>query len=77
LGGGDVTLATFVGLIVGFPLIIEALVLTILIGAGVSLLLIVTRVRTLRDHIPYGPFIVAGAIITLLWGYSIAEWFLY
>jgi len=77
LGGGDVTLATFVGLIVGFPLIIEALVLTILIGAGVSLLLIVTRVRTLRDHIPYGPFIVAGAIITLLWGYPIAEWFLF
>ena len=77
LGGGDVTLATFVGLIVGFPLVIEALVLTILIGAGVSLLLIVTRVRTLRDHIPYGPFLVAGAIVTLLWGYPIAEWFLF
>jgi len=72
LGGGDVTLATFVGLIVGFPLVIEALVLTMLIGAGVSLLLLVTRVRTLRDHIPYGPFLVAGAVITLLWGYPIA-----
>jgi len=72
MGGGDITLATFVGLIVGFPLIIEALVLTIFIGAGVSLLLIVIRVRTLRDHIPYGPFIVAGAIATLLWGYPIA-----
>ena len=72
LGAGDVTLATFVGLIVGFPFIIEALVLTMLIGAGISLLLIVTRVRTLRDHIPYGPFLVAGAIITLLWGYPIA-----
>lgn len=72
LGGGDVTLATFVGLIVGFPLIVEALVLTILIGAAVSLVLLVTRVRTLRDHIPYGPFIVAGAVVTLLWGYPIA-----
>jgi len=72
MGGGDITLATFVGLIVGFPLIIEALVLTILIGAAISLLLIVTRVRTLRDHIPYGPFLVAGAVATLLWGYSIA-----
>ena len=76
LGGGDVTLATFVGLVVGFPLVIEALVLTILIGAGVSLLLIVTRVRTMRDHIPYGPFLVAGGIVTLLWGYPIA-WFLF
>ncbi|HEY72617.1 MAG: hypothetical protein B6I35_12445 [Anaerolineaceae bacterium 4572_32.2] len=77
LGGGDVTLAAFIGLIVGFPLIVEALVLTILIGAAISLLLIVTRVRTLHDHIPYGPFLVAGAIATLLWGYPIADWFLY
>lgn len=77
LGGGDVKLAAFVGLITGFPLIVEALVLTILIGAAVSLVLLVTRVRSLRDHIPYGPFLIVGAVITLLWGYPIAEWFLY
>jgi len=77
LGGGDVKLAAFVGLITGFPLVIEALVLGILIGAVGSLILLVTRVRGLRDHIPYGPFIVAGAVITLLWGYPILEWFLY
>ncbi len=77
LGGGDVKLAAFVGLITGFPLIIEALVLGILIGAVACLILLVTRVRSLRDHIPYGPFIVAGAVITLLWGYPIFEWFLY
>ncbi|MCK4471467.1 MAG: prepilin peptidase [Anaerolineae bacterium] len=77
LGGGDVKLAAFVGLITGFPLVIEALVLTILIGAAVSLILLVTRVRSLHDHIPYGPFLIAGAVITLLWGYPIAAWFLH
>jgi len=77
LGGGDVKLAAFVGLITGFPLVIEALVLTILIGAAISAILLVTRVRSLRDPIPYGPFLVAGAVITLLWGYPIAEWFLH
>ncbi len=76
LGGGDVTLATFVGLITGFPLVVEAIVLTILIGAAVSMFLLITRVRRLRDYVPYGPFIVAAAVITLLWGYPIAEWFL-
>jgi prepilin signal peptidase PulO-like enzyme (type II secretory pathway) len=76
LGGGDVTLATFIGLATGFPLVIESLTLAILIGAVVSLLLLVARVRRLRDYVPYGPFLVAGAAITLLWGYSIAEWFL-
>jgi len=76
LGGGDVKLAAFVGLITGFPLVIEALVLTILIGGAISLILLITRVRGRRDPIPYGPFLIAGAVITLLWGYPIAEWFL-
>ena len=77
LGGGDVKLALFVGLITGFPLVIEAIVLTILIGAGVSLFLLITGLRKLRDHVPYGPFLVAGAVVTLLWGYPLAEWFLH
>jgi leader peptidase (prepilin peptidase)/N-methyltransferase len=76
LGGGDVKLAAFVGIITGYPLVIEAIVLTILIGAAISLVLLVTGARGLRDHIPYGPFLVAGAMITLLWGYPIALWFL-
>ena len=58
-------------------LIIEALVLTTLVGAGISFVLLITRVRTLRDYIPYGPFLIIGASITLLWGYSIADRFLY
>ncbi len=76
LGGGDVTLAAFIGLITGFPLVIEALVLAICIGAALSLLLLIFRIRTLRDHIPYGPFLVIGAVITLMWGYTIAKNFL-
>ncbi len=76
MGEGDITLATFIGLITGFPLIIEALVLTTLVGAIISLFLLVTRIRSLRDHIPYGPFLIIGATITLLKGYHIAYWFL-
>ena len=76
LGGGDVKLAAFVGIVTGFPMVIEAIVLTILIGALISLILLVTRIRGLKDHIPYGPFLVAGAVVTLLWGYRIATWIL-
>jgi leader peptidase (prepilin peptidase)/N-methyltransferase len=76
LGGGDVKLAAFIGIITGFPMVIEAIVLTILIGALVSLILLITGLRGLQDHIPYGPFLVAGAVVTLLWGYPIAGWIL-
>jgi len=77
MGEGDITLATFIGLITGFPLIIETIVLTTFVGAAISAVLLITRVRTMRDYIPYGPFLIIGAVITLLWGYPIADWFLY
>jgi prepilin signal peptidase PulO-like enzyme (type II secretory pathway) len=76
LGQGDVKLAALVGLMTGFPLVVEALILTILSGGLVSLLLVVTRVRSLRDPIPYGPFLVFGGWVTTLWGVEIARWFL-
>jgi len=76
LGGGDVKLAALIGVVTGYPLVIEAIVLTILIGAAVSLVLLITGIRSLRDHVPYGPFLVAGGMIALLWGFRIAEWFL-
>ena len=76
LGGGDVKLAAFIGVVTGYPLVIEAIVLAILIGALVSLILLITGARSLSDYVPYGPFLVAGAVVTLLWGYRIAEWFL-
>jgi prepilin signal peptidase PulO-like enzyme (type II secretory pathway) len=31
-------------------------------------------VRSLRDPIPYGPFLIVGAAVAVLWGYPIARW---
>ncbi|HSD82246.1 MAG TPA: A24 family peptidase [Anaerolineae bacterium] len=68
MGGGDVKLAAFVGLITGFPGIITALVVTIVAGGVISLVLLLTRVVNLRSGIPYGPFICLGGFITMLYG---------
>jgi leader peptidase (prepilin peptidase)/N-methyltransferase len=76
-GFGDVSLSLFIGLITGFPLVIETIILTIIIGGITTGFLVVTRIRRMNDYIPYGPFIIAGTAITLLWGYAIAEWYLY
>ena len=69
LGFGDVKLVAFLGLILGFNLrtvpIISALFLGVLLAGGISLLLVVTRIRSMKDAIPYGPFLAAGALIVL------------
>ena len=69
LGFGDVKLVAFMGLILGFNLrtvpIVSALFLGVLLAGVISLLLVVTRVRSMKDAIPYGPFLAAGALIVL------------
>jgi leader peptidase (prepilin peptidase)/N-methyltransferase len=66
LGLGDVKLAMFIGLLVGYPSVIQALVLGGLIGAAVSLLLLGVGVASRRTFIPYGIFMASGAMLALL-----------
>ncbi|MBN1923032.1 MAG: prepilin peptidase [Anaerolineae bacterium] len=75
LGQGDVKLATYIGLVVGFPLIIEALVLTFVGGFVGAVLLLLSRKGSLRSFFPYGPFLVLGAAATMLCGIEIVLWY--
>ena len=77
MGGGDVKLAAYVGLITGFPGIITALVVTILTGGIVSMVLLLMRVVNLRSGIPYGPFIALGGLVTMVWGQQIVTRFFF
>ncbi len=65
-GAGDVKLAGLIGLELGFPAGLSALLLGVLIGGGGALALLILRARRLKDPIPYGPFLCAGAAVTLL-----------
>jgi leader peptidase (prepilin peptidase)/N-methyltransferase len=76
MGFGDVTLATFIGTAVGFPLVVVALLTGILAGGMITLLLLLTRIRRLQSKVPYGPFLLIGAAVTLLWGDQIVAWYL-
>jgi len=76
LGMGDVTLAAFIGLAVGFPSAIVAIVLGVLLGGLASVLLLVTRRATMRTAIPYGPFLILGGLIAMFWGPAIIRWYL-
>lgn len=76
MGAGDVKLAAFVGLITGFPAVFVALLVTVFAGGLISLLLVVTRIRSRSDYIPYGPFLVIGGVYALLWGQPIVDSYL-
>lgn len=72
LGFGDVNLSGIIGLLLGWPGIIAGLILGILAGGFVSLLLLGIMVLRRKVHafvaIPYGPFLIFGAVFLLFFG---------
>jgi leader peptidase (prepilin peptidase)/N-methyltransferase len=69
LGFGDVMLGGVLGLLLGWPGIVLGIVFAILIGGLVSLVYVLILLIRGRYQsfiaIPYGPFLVAGAMILL------------
>jgi leader peptidase (prepilin peptidase)/N-methyltransferase len=65
MGYGDVKLAAFLGLILGPRPTFEAVVVGVILAGVVAVGLLVFRVRGMRDSISYGPFLAAGALVSL------------
>lgn len=68
MGWGDVILAAFIGLILGYPEALLALVLSFLIGGLVSILLICLKKKSFKSYIPFAPFLSLGALLVLIFG---------
>jgi len=74
IGLGDAKLGALVGAVTGAGPsgahlgAVYAVIAGVFIGGAAALALLVTRVRKLKDPIPYGPFLCAGAALILYIG---------
>ncbi len=75
MGGGDVKFAPVLGLMVGFPGILMAIWLSVIGGGLLAIFLIVTRRKSRKDSIPFGPFMAIGAAVALIAGSSLITWY--
>lgn len=78
MGFGDVRLAFLLGLDLGWlggGEVVLGLLLGFVYGAVIGLVLIATGIRSRRDHIPFGPFMAAGALTALLVGEILLDWY--
>ena len=76
MGMGDVKLAVFMGLVLGWPGILVALFLAFLIGAFTSVILIIFKKKTLKSEIPFGPFLAGATLVAIFWGNILINWYL-
>lgn len=65
MGLGDVKFAVLLGLVLGPRPVLTAVMLGLVLAGVVAIGLVLLRIRSLRDSIPYGPFLAAGALVAL------------
>ena len=63
---GDLYLVAPLGLLLGWPAIFAAVFIAALLVAAMSLVLLVSGRAAMKSYVPFGPFLVIGAVVTLL-----------
>lgn len=76
MGMGDVKLMAPIGLFLGWKLCLTALFISVILAGVSSLVLILLRIKKKKDTIPFGPFIVTGTFLTIMWGWDILFWYI-
>lgn len=76
MGWGDVKFAAFMGLATGFPIIFVALFVGVVTGGIFAIGLLALKRKGRKQAIPFGPFLVIGTIVALMWGNTMWEWYM-
>lgn len=71
MGGGDIKLMGVIGLYLGLMNNMQVFIFSFFLAAIISILLLATKRKKSDDYIPFGPFIVLAAYITMLFPASV------
>lgn len=79
MGMGDVKLAGVLGLGLGFlgwPYVIVGLFAAFLLGAVIGIALMIFGKAGRKTAVPFGPFMIAGAIVAMMFAQELVDWYL-
>lgn len=76
MGWGDAEIAAICGLFLGTRLMMLIFFIASITGGLVGTVLVVTKIKSRKDYIPFGPFLATSAIFVLFFGNGIMTWYL-
>lgn len=76
MGWGDFEISLASGLFLGVYNSIIMLIASFILGGIIGAFLIVSKRKTRKDYIPFGPYIVLGTFIAMFYGDKIFNWYL-
>jgi len=77
MGMGDVKFAIPLGILFGFPDIVAILAFAFIIGAIISVPLLLNRRKRMKDAVPFGPFLVLSSALVFFFGFQIFDLYFY
>ncbi len=76
MGGGDIKLLAMIGAFLGWKAVPLVIFLSAGVGSVIGLSLILMQKGTRHTAVPYGPFLALAAVISLLYGTALTNWYL-
>ncbi len=76
MGGGDIKMMAMVGAVLGWKGVLLTTFLASLTGSAAGLYLVVFKGKGRKSRVPFGPFLAAGAVVSLLTGQDVIFWYI-
>jgi prepilin signal peptidase PulO-like enzyme (type II secretory pathway) len=76
VGGGDLHLGLVMGAVLGWPLVAISLWFAYVIGSVIAGFLLLSGRRGWKSQIPFGTFLAASTVFTMIYGQRILDWYL-
>jgi len=67
IGGGDVKIGFWLGLIVGAKMVYFFLLFSYVLGAGVAIFLLLFSKKKMKSQIPFGPFLIVATYLIIFY----------
>jgi len=74
MGGGDLRIALFMGLVAGAKIAALGLLLAYFLGSIIGIIILLYK-RNRNTEIPFGPYLALGLYISLFWYTPIVDWY--
>ncbi|EKE07693.1 MAG: hypothetical protein ACD_18C00004G0005 [uncultured bacterium] len=75
VGGGDIRIGFLMGILLGWKLLLLALWLAYIIGGFISIFLVLSKKKGMKNEVAFGTYLTVATFITMFFGTHILEWY--